>query len=137
MGPGVREILSTPLRFDDSALAKDGETDEAYVRRFWQEITYDGHRILARRPSVGHWILSGNPNTLFEGSHHLSEQKAFAAARRFTEEHLGHISQVDAEIEWIMSHVNDHPAEGVCTCAGHRVLISKREEVAELRRGMK
>jgi hypothetical protein len=137
MGPGVREILSTPLRFDDSALAKEGEGDEDYVRRFWQEVRYDGHRVLAKCPSGGEWILSGNPNCLFESSHHLSTPKAWAAARRFTEECLGGISIVDAEIDWTMSHVNDHPAEGSCTCAGHRVLQSKREEVAALRQGMK
>jgi len=137
MGPGVREILSTPLRFDDSALAKEGEGDEDYVRRFWIEVRYDGHRILAKRSEGVEFIISGNANCPFEFSHHLSQPKAWAAARRFTEEHLGGISIVDAEIDWIMSYVNDHPAEGSCTCAGHRVLQSKREEVAALKEGMK
>ncbi len=120
--------------FEDLTQAQQ---DEAYVRKLWLEVRYDGHRILAKRSEGIEFILSGNANCLFEASHHLSQPKAWAAARRFTEEHLGNISVIDAEIDWIMSHVNDHPAESVCTCAGHRVLQSKREEVAALKQGMK
>ena len=57
---------------------------EDYVRSKWISVRYDGHRILAKRPNGGEWILSGNRNYPFERSLHFSTPHAWEAAAKFT-----------------------------------------------------
>jgi len=72
---------------------------EKRVREVWLNARYDGHRVLADNPNgKANWILSGNINAPFEGSHHLSERDAWQAALAFTEVRLKEIAELEEEI---------------------------------------
>jgi len=97
-------------------MANGTMTDQEYVESRWEKVRLDrgsflrldkiihedsgNFRVLADHPTMSgaKLILSGNSNSLFERSHHLSQPAAWMAARAFTEAHEEKIRQLREEI---------------------------------------
>jgi hypothetical protein len=113
--------------------------DERIVREVWQDVRYDGHRVLAHRPNSGEWILSNNVNYLWEKSHYLNAPAAWQAARAYTDARRQQIAEVEAEIECIqccidMSGITE-PERGIPE--QQRILARERAALATLKQGMR
>jgi hypothetical protein len=144
-------------------------TDQEYVESRWEKVRLDrgsflrldkiihedsgNFRVLADHPTMSgaKLILSGNSNSLFERSHHLSQPAAWMAARAFTEAHEEKIRQLREEIAEQNGYL--FPWHGVingafCTenCAHivatrnvrrYRTVARLEEELAVMMRGWK
>ena len=141
IGPGVREILSTPIKWDDSSLTKLEPTDEDYVRSKWTNIGEYGYGGRTR------YIYLADAKREFSAQ---TESEAWAEVAKFTRQREEEIRQLQEEM-WMVEvartnargKLNDEQAEmlvyvdTVFYARWCRVLERLQGELSRLTKGMK